>query len=256
MGKPLVPTFIMPELQISVQYVLDQALHGNETSNYELEFVSKLGEPIFLLVNATTRRDPENVVVGGKPFFSSSIWIWSFFVPSNTGILTPSSIAVVGVAQDVTEDRKHAQALREMHYLRASRTQSITPSKSAGSTIRRPLSTPRVSHCAITNSDDNEPTAASSCMYLFLLVLFGTFLFCVPAYNKTIHKFASGLTVTCWCYCCGRHCCVSATVSYTSVMAWRASILRTSHPHCELLHSLLWCCRICIAPVAGAVEFV
>jgi hypothetical protein len=59
--------------------------------------------------------------------------------------------------------------------------------------FRRPLSTPRVSHCAITNSDDNEPTAASSCMYLFLLVLFGTFLFCVPAYNKTIHEFAWGV---------------------------------------------------------------
>jgi hypothetical protein len=77
-----------------------------------------------------------------------------------------------------------------------SRTRSIARSRSAGSTIRRPLSTPRVSHCAITNSDDNEPTAASSCMYLFLLVLFGTSLFCVLAYNKTIHKFASGLTVT------------------------------------------------------------
>jgi hypothetical protein len=72
-----------------------------------------------------------------------------------------------------------------------SRTRSIAPSKSAGSTIRRPLSTPRVSHCAITNSDDNEPSAASSCMYLFLLVLFGT------ANYKTIHKFASGFTVTC-----------------------------------------------------------
>jgi hypothetical protein len=78
-----------------------------------------------------------------------------------------------------------------------SRTRSIARLRSAGSTIRRPLSTPRVSHCAITNSDDNEPTAASSCMYLFLLVLFGTFLFCVPAYNKTIHEFASGFTVTC-----------------------------------------------------------
>ena len=67
------------------------------------------------------------------------------------------------------------------------------PSRSAGSTIRRPLSTPRVSHCAITNSDYNEPMAASSCMYLFLLVLFGTFLFCVPAYNKTIQEFAWGV---------------------------------------------------------------
>ena len=33
------------------------------------------------------------------------------------------------------------------------------------------------------------------CMYLFLLVLFTTFLFCVLAYNKTIHEFAWGLTL-------------------------------------------------------------
>jgi PAS domain S-box-containing protein len=71
--EPLVETFIAESMQDKVQEILDSALAGNETSNYELEFVSKLGEPIFLLVNATTRRDPENVVVGGKPFFSSSI---------------------------------------------------------------------------------------------------------------------------------------------------------------------------------------
>ena len=33
--------------------------------------------------------------------------------------------AVVGVAQDVTEDRKHAQALREMQYLRASQEAKV-----------------------------------------------------------------------------------------------------------------------------------
>lgn len=93
LGKPLVPTFIMPELQKSVQYVLDQALHGNETSNYELEFCSASDEiryllgksnatsakqieflgdislltdnPCFEIVNATTRRDAENNIVGG-----------------------------------------------------------------------------------------------------------------------------------------------------------------------------------------------
>lgn len=49
LGKPLVQTFIMPELQKSVQYVLDQALHGNETSNYELEFCSASAEIRYLL---------------------------------------------------------------------------------------------------------------------------------------------------------------------------------------------------------------
>lgn len=58
LGKPLVPTFIMPELQKSVQYVLDQALHGNETSNYELEFCSASDEIRYLLgkINATSAK--------------------------------------------------------------------------------------------------------------------------------------------------------------------------------------------------------
>lgn len=33
--------------------------------------------------------------------------------------------AVVGVAQDVTEDRKHAQVLREMQYMRASQEAKV-----------------------------------------------------------------------------------------------------------------------------------
>lgn len=64
--EPLVETFIAESMQEKVREILDAALAGNDTSNYELEFISKSGEPIFLLVNATTRRDPENTVVGGK----------------------------------------------------------------------------------------------------------------------------------------------------------------------------------------------
>jgi len=37
-GKPLVCTFIVKKLRESVQRVLDNALKGIETSNYELEF--------------------------------------------------------------------------------------------------------------------------------------------------------------------------------------------------------------------------
>ena len=69
--EPLVETFIAPSMQDKVQEILDSALAGNETSNYELEFVSRDGEPRFLLVNATTRRDPENIVVGGKSNIAS-----------------------------------------------------------------------------------------------------------------------------------------------------------------------------------------
>jgi PAS domain S-box-containing protein len=82
LNKPLVSTFIVPELRQSVQDVLDKALKGDETSNYELEFRTKSNEIRHLLVNATTRRDDENHISG-----------------------------VVGVAQDVTEAAKHDRAV-------------------------------------------------------------------------------------------------------------------------------------------------
>ena len=84
----LVTTFISPPMQGRVKDILDHALQGHETSNYELEFVSKSGDPIFLLVNATTRRDPENNIVG-----------------------------VVGVAQDVTEGECTASFILCMYLL-------------------------------------------------------------------------------------------------------------------------------------------
>lgn len=85
MSKPLVSTFIVPELRESVQGVLDKALQGCETSNYELEFRIKSNKIRHLLVNATTRRDPESNVIG-----------------------------VVGVAQDVTETVERDNAVRSM----------------------------------------------------------------------------------------------------------------------------------------------
>ena len=57
-------TFIVSSLQSSVQEVLDNALRGIETSNYGLEFRTKTNEIRYLLVNATTRRDAENNIVG------------------------------------------------------------------------------------------------------------------------------------------------------------------------------------------------
>uniref|UniRef100_A0A7S4SBF0 histidine kinase n=1 Tax=Ditylum brightwellii TaxID=49249 RepID=A0A7S4SBF0_9STRA len=84
-NKPLVTTFIVASLRQSVQEVLDNALKGKETSNYELEFRTKTNEVRYLLVNATTRRDAENNIVG-----------------------------VVGVAQDVTEAAKHDRAVAAM----------------------------------------------------------------------------------------------------------------------------------------------
>lgn len=45
----IVPTFIMPHLQKSVHHVLDQALQGKETSNYEIEFFTASEEIRYLL---------------------------------------------------------------------------------------------------------------------------------------------------------------------------------------------------------------
>ena len=85
MNKPFVSTFVVSSLRTSVQDILDNALHGQETSNYQLEFRTKSNEIRYLLVNATTRRDAENNIVG-----------------------------VVGVAQDVTEAAQQEKAVSAM----------------------------------------------------------------------------------------------------------------------------------------------
>ncbi len=85
MNKPFVSTFVVSSLRTSVQDILDNALQGQETSNYQLEFRTKSNEIRYLLVNATTRRDAENNIVG-----------------------------VVGVAQDVTEAAQQEKAVSAM----------------------------------------------------------------------------------------------------------------------------------------------
>jgi PAS domain S-box-containing protein len=132
--EPLVETFIAPSMQEKVQEILDSALAGHETSNYELEFVSKSGESKYLLVNATTRRDPENAVVG-----------------------------VVGVAQDVTEDRKHAQELREMQTLRASQEAKVETERNMTAYFAHELRNPLGAiDSALNAMPDNLPESARS----------------------------------------------------------------------------------------------
>lgn len=89
-NKPLVETFIGPLFRESSLDVLNNALEGNGTSNYHLEFRTKAGEVRLFLVNATTRRDAANKIVG-----------------------------VVGVAHDITEAANHDKAVAAMaHELR------------------------------------------------------------------------------------------------------------------------------------------
>jgi PAS domain S-box-containing protein len=94
--EPLVEGFIAESMQEQARAILDAALQGNETPNYKLEFVAKNGEPRFMMVNATTRRDPESNVVG-----------------------------VVFTSQDVTEDHKHAVEIRKMQYLQAAQEAKV-----------------------------------------------------------------------------------------------------------------------------------
>jgi PAS domain S-box-containing protein len=74
LGKNLVEEFISAEYRESVNEVLQKALKGDETSNYEFPLYTKGNDLVMVLLNATTRRDTKGAVIG-----------------------------VVGVGQDITE---------------------------------------------------------------------------------------------------------------------------------------------------------
>ena len=80
MGRDLVKDFITPEYKVAVAEVLDNALQGRETANFEFPLFTKKGGRVDVLLNATTRRDANGEITG-----------------------------VVGVGQDIT-DRKKAEA--------------------------------------------------------------------------------------------------------------------------------------------------
>ncbi|GIS84302.1 MAG: hypothetical protein CM1200mP16_06020 [Nitrospina sp.] len=67
---------ISEEFKQPVQEVLNEALKGNETSNYEVPLFTKSGQRVMVLLNATTRRE----TLKGKGF-----------------------VGFVGVGQDITE---------------------------------------------------------------------------------------------------------------------------------------------------------
>jgi PAS domain S-box-containing protein len=83
-GRPFL-TFLHPDHRHSVNHILEAALKGRGTTNFELEIRSKSHETKYLLVNATPRRNAENKIIG-----------------------------VVAMAQDVTEAAKHDRAVAAM----------------------------------------------------------------------------------------------------------------------------------------------
>ncbi|MFT4576548.1 MAG: PAS domain S-box-containing protein [Polaribacter sp.] len=57
LGKDLVQTFIAEDYRASVKKVLEDALLGKETTNFELSLFTKKGKGVILLFFASTRRD-------------------------------------------------------------------------------------------------------------------------------------------------------------------------------------------------------
>ena len=80
MGRDLVDDFITDDYKVSVREVLQNALKGTETANYEFPLFTKEKHQVDVLLNATTRRDIDRNIVG-----------------------------VIGVGQDITEAKKPRQ---------------------------------------------------------------------------------------------------------------------------------------------------
>ena len=88
-GRALVQEFITEEYRESVRAVLDDALRGKETANFEFALYTKDKRRVDVLLNATTRWDMSGGVVG-----------------------------VVGVGQDITErniaEREKTRVAKEL----------------------------------------------------------------------------------------------------------------------------------------------
>jgi PAS domain S-box-containing protein len=64
LGKDLVQTYITNEYRESVKKVLDDALLGQETANYEFPLFTKDGQRVLVLLNSSTRRDAKGEITG------------------------------------------------------------------------------------------------------------------------------------------------------------------------------------------------
>jgi PAS domain S-box-containing protein len=62
--KDLVQTYITEDYRESVKKVLDDALLGKETANYEFPLFTKDNRRVTVLLNSTTRRDADGKIVG------------------------------------------------------------------------------------------------------------------------------------------------------------------------------------------------
>ena len=63
-GKHLLNTYITPEYQVAVNNVLQEALNGRETANFEFPLFGKDGQRVEVLLNASSRLDSNAAIVG------------------------------------------------------------------------------------------------------------------------------------------------------------------------------------------------
>ena len=64
LGNDLVKTYITEDYRKSVKQVLDDALKGKETANYEFPLFAKDGERVMVLLNSSTRRNVNGKING------------------------------------------------------------------------------------------------------------------------------------------------------------------------------------------------
>jgi PAS domain S-box-containing protein len=64
LGKDLVKTYITEDYRESVKQVLDDALKGKETANYEFPLFAKNGERVMVLLNSSARRNVDGKING------------------------------------------------------------------------------------------------------------------------------------------------------------------------------------------------
>ncbi len=88
LGQELVAEFITDDYKKSVGEVLDNALRGQETANYEFPLFTKEGGRLEILLNATTRRDVDGTISG-----------------------------VIGIGQDITARKKSEEELHRSEAL-------------------------------------------------------------------------------------------------------------------------------------------
>ena len=89
LGKNLVQTYITEDYRESVKKVLDDALIGKETANYEFPLFTKNGQRVMVLLNSSTRRGANGEITG-----------------------------VIGVGQDITELAGYRNELEKKVYQR------------------------------------------------------------------------------------------------------------------------------------------